>query len=132
MHPRLTVGLAAVALVVSACAMGGTTGDGSDRNRITREQIEGTDARTAYQAVEQLRPNWLTSRGPTSVTNPAPTVPGVFRDGSHVGSLSYLEQVQVAEVGELRYWPPGEASARFGMGYPRGVIEIISRTRTGR
>lgn len=68
--------------VATACATSCAGGDGSDRNRITRAQIEATDARNAYRAIERLRPNWLTSRGPTSVTDPTPTVPGVFPDGS--------------------------------------------------
>lgn len=131
MRRKPTLFCCAAVFVATACATSGAGGDGSDRNRITRAQIEATDARNAYQAIERLRPNWLTSRGPTSVTDPTPTVPGVFRDGSHVGGLTYLEQVHVAEIGELRYWPPGEAAARFGMGYPRGVIEIISHRDGG-
>ncbi len=44
--------------------------------------------------------------------------------GMHV---DYLRQVRVLDVSEVRYWPVGEASVRFGVGHPGGVIELIRR-----
>jgi hypothetical protein len=35
--------------------------------------------------------------------------------------------MRVIDVTEVRYWTAGQASARFGMGHPRGVIEITRR-----
>ena len=31
------------------------------------------------------------------------------------------------DVTEVRYWDAGRAFAHFGMGHPRGVIEILRR-----
>jgi len=54
--------------------------------------------------------------------------PNVYMNGSRVGDLEYLRDVYTIDVAELRYWEPGEAGARFGMGNPRGVIEIVLRS----
>jgi hypothetical protein len=42
---------------------------------------------------------------------------------SLLGKVEYLRQMRVLDVTEVRYWDPGQAWARFGMGHPRGVIE---------
>jgi hypothetical protein len=34
----------------------------------------------------------------------------------------------VSDTEEIRYWRPGQAAAKFGMGHPRGVIEVIARS----
>jgi hypothetical protein len=46
-------------------------------------------------------------------------------NGSMLGKGDYLKQVSLLDVSEVRYWDAAQASARFGMGHPRGVIEII-------
>src|SRR5437867_330096 len=74
-----------------------------------------------------LRPSWLTSRGPTSVTDATPATASVFMGGTFLGRADYLQQMRVAEVTTVKYWEPGAASARFGMGHPRGVIEITRK-----
>jgi len=118
----------ALAIVVgTACASGPRPAVARNENRINAAELAALSGEDAYQAVERLRPQWLRSRGPTSVTDPSPTLPNVFMHGTHVGGLDYLRQIHLNDIQELRYWPPGEASARFGMGHPRGVIEVIPR-----
>jgi hypothetical protein len=46
-------------------------------------------------------------------------------NGNFLGGADYLRQVHSLDVSEVRYWDAGQASARFGMGHPRGVIELI-------
>ena len=75
----------------------------------------------------KLRPEWLSSRGPTSVSDATPSSVSVFMDGSMLGKADYLKQLYVVDVAEVRYWDPGRASARFGMGHPRGVLEILRK-----
>ena len=48
-------------------------------------------------------------------------------NGMLLGNVDYLRQVRVLDVSEVRYWLVGEASARFGVGHSRGVIELIRR-----
>ncbi len=107
------------ATAVSRPGAGGTT--------LSREQLQETNSEELYAAIAKLRPDWLSSRGPTSVTDPTPSSASVFMDGSLLGSADYLRQMRVIDVTEVRYWNAGQASARFGMGHPRGVIEIIRR-----
>jgi hypothetical protein len=119
----------AVTWLFLACASASTqTGTGREqRNLLTQEQLSATNTVTLYEAIEKLRPEWLTSRGPASVTDATPTVPSVFMNGTMLGKAEYLREMRVVDVTEVRYWEPGPASARFGMGHPRGVIELSRR-----
>ena len=106
---------------------GGARPEGGGRLTLTREQLAATNSENVYDAIQKLRPDWLTSRGPTSVSNPAPSVASVYMNGTMLGKAEYLRQVRLLDVSEVRYWDAGQASARFGMGHPRGVIEITRR-----
>lgn len=114
-------------MAFAACAMAPGPGTGSNRNRISGDELAGTNSPTVYEALELVRPEWLTARGPVSLTDATEARANVYMYGSRVGDLDYLREVYVVDVAELRYWPAGEASARFGMGNPRGVIEILPR-----
>jgi hypothetical protein len=48
-------------------------------------------------------------------------------NGTMLGKADYLREMRVLDVSEARYWDAGQASARFGMGHPRGVIELTRR-----
>lgn len=128
-----------VAVVVMGATVGCATTEGptasSQRDRVTGEELATTNASTVYEALERLRPDWLSGRGAVSMTDesgsqgdPATARPNVYMSGMRMGGLDYLRQVYVQDVELLRFWQPGEASARFGMGNPRGVIEVIPRS----
>lgn len=115
-------------LLVTACATSSKAPtDRTNRDVLTREQLVATNASSVYVAVQHLQPGWLTSRGPRSVTDPSPSVASVFLNGSQVGDVTYLYEVRPDAVDEIRYYEAGEASARFGMGHPGGVINVIMR-----
>jgi hypothetical protein len=114
---------------VLACAGGAVRGSGADRNRLTGTQIRETDAVNLYYAIERLRPQWLGSRGPTSASDPTPTVAHVFVNGTMAGNTEVLREIKTLEVEEVRFLTPGQAAARYGMGHPRGVIEATLRRR---
>ena len=122
-----------IALVVTCftlgCAGAAAVGDpgSGGRNSLSREQLQATNSEELYAAIAKLRPEWLSSRGPTSVSDPTPTSASVFMNGSLLGRVEYLRDMRVIDVTEVRYWDAGQASARFGMGHPRGVIEIIRK-----
>ena len=121
-------GLAVIAVAsVTACATVGAPGSGSARNVVSGDELAATNSPSVYEALQLIRPQWLTGRGPVSMTNSTEARPNVYMFGSRVGDLDYLKDVYVMDVAELRYWPTGEAGARFGMGNPRGVIEIVPR-----
>jgi len=98
-----------------------------DPNRISEGEIGELEFHTAYEVIQTLRPQWLRSRGVNSFIDPTPSFADVFLDGTFIGKLEYLWNVSAMNVKELRFWGPAEAGVRFGMGYPRGVIEITSK-----
>lgn len=119
----------AVTCLFLACA-GTTAQTGTSRgarNVLTQEQLVTTNKTSLYEAIERLRPEWLTSRGPASATNLEPAVASVYMNGTMLGKAEYLREMRVLDVTEVRYWDAGQASARFGMGHPRGVIEILRK-----
>lgn len=124
----VSVAVAAAALV-SGCATATDAAGSSSRTLITSQDLAETNAQTAYDAVRVLQPHWLGSRGPTSITDMTPTRVSIVVNGVEVGDASYLRNVSVVDVSELRYYEPGVAAARFGMGHQRGVIEVILKGR---
>jgi hypothetical protein len=118
--------LAATLLVGCARATQGASA-GASRNVLTQAQLAATESGNVYDAIAKLRPDWLSSRGPTSVTDATPAVASVYMNGNLLGKAEYLRSVSFVDVTSVRYWDAGQASARFGMGHPRGVIEITRR-----
>jgi len=91
---------------------------------LTQADLTAANTDNLYDAITKLRPEWLTSRGATSATNSTPTSVDIYMSGTMLGKAEYLRGVRLLDVKEVRYWDAGQASARFGMGHPRGVIEI--------
>ena len=122
----MTVAAMALSITLTGCATGATqrSSQASSRNVLTREQLAATNSENLYDAIVKLRPEWLTSRGPTSVSDPTPAVASVFMNGNLLGRSDQLREMRVLDVSEVRYWDAGQAAARFGMGHPRGVIEL--------
>jgi hypothetical protein len=124
--------LAAVA-ALSACASG--TGGGTETggakpqaNLLTPEEIaEARTAHNAYEAVQQLRPQWLTPRPSRSTADRTPRVPVAFVDTMELGGLTALRTIAVTDVVEIRYYDSREAVARFGVKYNTGIIQVITR-----
>ena len=126
-HLGLFLGLV---LCLEGCATSSAGGAGAARDVITREQIAETQAITAYDAIRALHPQWLRARGQTTTASSGqPLTPTVMLDGTRMGGLDVLAVYQVRDIFEIRYLDQGKAGIRYGMGFPRGVIEIISIRR---
>ena len=118
-----------LAFCLEGCAAAGTS-PGSSRNLISRAEIEESQAITAFDVIRALHPQWLRARGQTvGLTNATPAAPTVFMDGTRIGELDVLNAYQVRDIEEIRYLDPGRAASRYGMGFPRGIIELISLRR---
>jgi hypothetical protein len=118
--------------VIGACAPapGATqagSAPGARNNVLTQAQLSATNSMNLYDAISKLHPDWLSSRGPTSVTDATATSVSIFMGGTMLGKVEALRDVPVIDVAEVRYWDAGQAAARFGMGHPRGVIEITRK-----
>jgi hypothetical protein len=128
MNRRVLSLFAATFLALAACGMSGAgTGSPGRGNVITSEQMIGVNAQNAYDAVQKLRPAWLTTRGPTSISNSEPDVASVFLGGNQIGTVEALRNLRPDDIQELRYYEASEAGARFGMGHSRGVIDVIMK-----
>ena len=127
--PRVLLLLTLTTTGALGCASAAKQGEAthSGRNQVTQEELARANSSNLYDAIAKVRPEWLSSRGPTSVTNSTPTSADVFMNGSMLGKVEYLKELGVLDVTEVRYWDAASASARFGMGHPRGVIEITRK-----
>lgn len=117
-------------LAAAACS---TTGSQSrparDRSLITREELEAYDERSAYVAVERLRPGWLLADRTANLRGAGSVTPQVIVDGMHRGGLETLRTLMAREIEELRFLSSSDASTRYGTGYPAGAIVIKTRGR---
>lgn len=115
-----------VACLLAACV---TTqmqkaGEHGDNAFLTQAQLLSANSDNLYDAINKLRPEWFTTRGPSSITDPSLSSVSIFMNGALLGKAEYLRQVRILDVTEAKFWNAGQASARFGMGHPRGVIEL--------
>jgi len=118
--------LVASTWLVVGCAGAATQTQTAPGNgtRLTQTELAKANADNLYDAILKLRSEWLSSRGATSVTDATPTGVDVYMNGTFLGKADYLRQLRVQDVASVTYWNAGQASARFGMGHPRGVLEL--------
>lgn len=123
--------LSVMCLTVSAaCAhhepTSGLATGARDLGAITSKELRTVDDRDAYTAIALLRPSLLKNRGYTSILLNAPSQPEVFIDGMYYGPFDSLRQIPVHELKEIRFLDVGDATIRYGMGHPSGIIDITS------
>ena len=73
--------------VIGACAPapGATqagSAPGARNNVLTQAQLSATNSMNLYDAISKLHPDWLSSRGPTSVTDATATSVSIFMGGT--------------------------------------------------
>jgi hypothetical protein len=127
--PALLLG--SLALGAVACASGGERADRADRDVLTQDEIqaEGDRIRTALEAVEQLRPQFLRTRPAGTIMGRQADPVRVYVDGVHWGDPRSLAQLRVEEVIEIRYVRPTDAQTRFGLDHSSGAIEVRTARR---
>ena len=119
-----------ITFAVAACASsgGGEGGPRRSANLITAEELTDAFEQSVYQAIQRLRPRWLTARGNASFSSAENRLPSVIMDDVPY-RLSILDNVRPEEVETLRYISASDATTRWGTGYPAGVIEVRTRRR---
>ena len=116
------------ALVLSACGPKKTDRRPmTSRNVLTATEIERTNAATALDAVQALRPHFLNTRGAQSIQDPNPPQPIVYLDGMRLGLPSTLSMITASSVVTIEYVNSIEASSRYGMGHGGGAILVTTR-----
>ena len=119
--------LIALAGVVACATTGGPAVPPSDRNVITETELASVPAPNLYDLIEKLRPNFLRSRGQTSLNTPGSEYAAVYVDGRPYGDLRSLRTLIPSQVGEVHYYDAPSAAARFGMINATGVIDVTTR-----
>ncbi len=116
--------LLAVVILGSACASSGPPGQSRPRrssNLITAEELSELSVSTAYEAVRRLRPGWLQGRGRSGL-------PVVYRTNTRWGdNPNSLESIQIDTINEMRFLSASDATTRYGTGFTRGAILVVTR-----
>ena len=129
-HARMLVLFVAVAAI--GCASGGTTGGArANPNIITQQEISQAGTGNAYDMIRRLRPNFMNSRGETTLGNVQnsqtnATYPNVYLDGLSYGDINSLRNIDASQLIEVRMYPAWEAQTKFGLGNNAGVIAITT------
>lgn len=119
-----------VAAMSFGCA-GSSSGVSGDRRSqiITQQEINAAGmSGNAFELISRLRPNFLVSRGQTTLSGEASTAyPNVYLDGVAFGDLGTLRNIDSGQIAEIRLYPAWEAQTKFGLGNNGGVIAITTR-----
>jgi hypothetical protein len=121
---------AAMAIWLTACAAAGATGgSGRDRTRLTAEELAAHGSRSLYDVIRQVRPQWLASRGPTTLGAATDEEVVIYRDGAKLGGPSYLRDMTADLVASVQYLTGPEAASRYGLNHQQGAIVVTSKKR---
>lgn len=123
---RALILLFCVSLV--SCTAATRSGPTTRSDRISREEIDASDAQDAYELIQRLRPRWLMVRGSRSMTNSTGIL--VFMNNTRMGGIDALRQISVRGIGSIRYLDAAQAVAELpgiGSGPIEGAIVISSR-----
>ena len=116
----------------SGCAPPSSSGaDGDNRKSqvITQKEISTAGmSGSAFEVVSRLRPNFLVSRGQTTISGQnVASYPNVYLDGVVFGDINTLRNIDSAQIAEIRLYQAWEAQTKFGLGNNGGVIAITTR-----
>ena len=114
--------LVLIVLAVAACASSGRSGPRRDPNLITLAELNEVSDRAAYDAIQRLRPRWLTARGRNR------GLPAVIWDGRPY-RLDMLRSMPLEQISELSYISAIDATTLYGTGFSNGAIRVTSRGR---
>jgi hypothetical protein len=116
----------------SACGPGPAPAGGlgfRDRTILTAEEIEGSRSAgwTAWDLIAKLRPEYLRSRGPSSLRSLAPVTAVVYVDEMRFGELDALRTMSVDQIARIQYLNASDATTRFGTDHFGGAILITTK-----
>ena len=115
-----------VAGFLVACAPPSRMNSSRNAMVITREEIAASHMYNAYDVVSTLRPGFLHSHGPTTLTQGDTGLPKVYLNHMLYGDIESLKTMEVSGIQEIHYYNGTEASNRFGLGNVAGAIEVIT------
>lgn len=119
---------------------------GSDRNVITRAEIQSSGATNAYELVQGLRGEWLQQRGVNRWAEssrgsaggirrsrvdvePGDATIVVYMNASRLGGVEELRNLPIDDLQLLERVSPQAAAVRYGSGHAHGVIQLSTELR---
>jgi outer membrane cobalamin receptor len=126
--------LLALSVIALGCASSGSTeagpaddqGQSRTSNIITREEIAATSMGNMADVIQQLRPQFLRSRGRTSINLAADQV-AVYMDNVHVGTTGALSTISANTVLRVEFIRGPDTGFKFGLDHQAGVIHVITK-----
>jgi hypothetical protein len=122
----------AVTIVVAGC--GNNPSPNRDlglRNRsvLTADEIQMQKggAWTAYDVIARLRPEYLRSRGASSLRNTTPVTAVVYLDEMRYGTINALKQMSADQIWRIEYINAADATTRFGTDHLGGAILVYTK-----
>lgn len=130
------VSLVFVGLTLTACAAATTNSSrsmdisGMGRDVLTAAEIVASRVTDVYQAVIQLRPEFLRRRPIAQPLMPFQSASiSVYLDDMPYGSIESLRQIPLDRVRLIRYMSSTEANLKFGGSHPSGAIIVTTLSR---
>lgn len=116
------------ASLAAACATSTTTRPmlSAGRDVITAAEIVASRVTDAYQAVAQLRPEFLRRRGVSTIPAFAAPEATVYLDDLPFGGPESLRTIPLERVRLIRYISPNEADLRWGGTHVAGAILVTT------
>jgi hypothetical protein len=107
------------ALIFAGCAStSGTQTPRRSANVITAEEIAASTAKDAAEAINLLRPQWLTTRGVSLA---------LYLNNSRVTDPAIVQTIPATNIAEIRYLSSSEATTFFGTGNMGGAILVKTK-----
>jgi hypothetical protein len=117
-------------LVLTACATN-SSGPRRSMSVLTADEIAELPVRTAFEAVQRMRPQWLRRRSSPTANNPAPNLAVVYVDGVRWGDVNDLNSMRVENIESMRFLGSTDATNRFGTGHTGGAIMVTTKRGRG-
>ena len=122
---------ALVTVGVFGCAAGRpagrTTVPAPEPDLLTAAELGGASESSVYEAIRRLRPRFLQSRGPTSLSLPSAAGPAVWVDGRLMGGVEWLGWLLPRDVVTIRRLSAWDAATVYGGRFPDGVLVVTTR-----
>ena len=123
-----------LSISLAACASSSATSSESlalkaspARNFITATEIVASRVSDVYQAVTQLRPDFLRRRSSSATLTPMKaTAVTVYLDELPYGGVESLSSIPLERVRVIRYLSPFDADLRWGGSHPAGAILVTT------
>jgi hypothetical protein len=119
--------LAIFAAVLVGCASTSGTQSSPRRstNLIAAEEIAASSAKDAAEAINLLRPQWLTARGVSSTGINLDLA--VYLNNGRLNDMEMLRGIPANNIVEIRYLSSSEATTLFGTGNMGGAILVKTK-----